>query len=145
MQPHNDQYLSNFQQPQAQHNIVTKDPDSPGFGKGLAVGFTILVLIWTAEVFGEWNSIQNAKEDYYEPEQNDGPVTYEYAVCNPDDSAYDSGKCQDRIFDEAIESRETDMYIEMIKIGAWITIWVSLARLMIFGNISYRVMMSKGK
>ena len=75
MQPHNDQYLSNFQQPQAQPNIVTKDPDSPGFGKGLAVGFTILVLIWTAEVFGEWNSIQNAKKELPQDEKKNSLET----------------------------------------------------------------------
>ena len=143
MQPPNDQYLSNFQQPQSQTTVVKKSPDSPGFGKGLSIGFAILVLIWVLEVFAEWNSIENAKKEYYEADDNDGPVTYQYAVCNPDDSAYDSVGCQDRIFDEAMETREIDMLIDIVKIGAWITIWVSLARIMIFGNDSYRAMMSR--
>ncbi len=143
MQPHNDQYLSNFQQPQSQPTVVKKSPDGPGFGKGLTIGFTILVIIWVLEVTAEWNSIENTKKQYYESDNNDGPVTYQYAVCNPNDSSYDLGRCQDRIFDEAIESREINMFIEIVKIGAWVTIWISLARVMIFGNLSYRVMLSR--
>ena len=145
MQPQHDGYLANFQQPHNQNIVESKEPEKPGFGKGLAIGFTILVLIWTLEVFAEWGSIQDEKKKYYEPEENDDPVTYKYAECNPDDSSYDQRKCNDLYFDEGIENREVDMYIEMVKIGAWITIWVSLARLMIFGNVSYRVMMSREK
>ena len=162
MQPSNDDYLSTFSKPITEQ-FVYSAPDLPppdgsfsnqhqvkdsisdpqrvlsgDFGLGLKIGFTVLVLIWVIEIIGEWNSIENAKEQYNNP-----TLEYEHAVCDPDTNLYDVKLCQDRLFEDSMDVRETNMVIEMVKVGAWVLIWISLARVVVFANISAKVIKSK--
>jgi len=163
MQPNNDDYLSRFSQPvrtqvssavphtppakssfsqpvRAQVSSAAPQESAPlNYGTGLKIGFSILMLIWVIEIIGEWNSIENSKDQYYNPTQSSKDVTYEHAVCNPNTNIYDVSECQDRLFDDSIESRETNMIIEMVKVGSWALIWVSLARIMLFANLTSKV------
>ena len=153
MQPHNDDYLSNFSKPiteqvvysapnlpppdgsfskQYQVKVSTSGPQrvlSRDFGLGLKIGFSVLMLIWVIEIIGEWNSIDNAKEQYNNP-----TLEYEHAVCDPDTNLYDVKLCQDRLFEDSIDARETNMVIEMVKVAAWGLIWASLAHVMLFAK-----------
>ena len=54
------------------------------------------------------------KEQYNNP-----TLEYEHAVCDPDTNLYDVKLCQDRLFEDSIDARETNMVIEMVKVGAW--------------------------
>ena len=167
MKPHNDDYLSNFSKPiteqvvysapnlpppdgsfskQYQVKESTSNPQrvlSRDFGLGLKIGFSVLMLIWVIEIIGEWNSIEDSKTQYYNPPQSTDDVTYEHAVCDPDTNLYDVKLCQDRMFEDSIDARVTDMVIEMVKVGAWGLIWVSLARVVVFANISAKVIKSQ--
>ena len=163
MQPNNDDYLSRFSQP-VRTQVTSAVPHTPpanssfskpngvqvnsavlqerpplNFGTGLKIGFSILMLIWVIEIISEWNSIENSKDQYYNPTQSSDDVTYEHAVCDPNTNIYDLSECQDRLFDDSIESRETNMIIEMVKVGSWALIWVSLARIMLFANLTSKV------
>lgn len=167
MQPHNDDYLSNFSKPITEQ-VVYSAPNLPpldtsfsnqsqvkesksdpqrvlplDFGLGLKIGFSVLMLIWIIEIIGEWNSIEDSKAQYYNPLQSTDDVTYEHAVCDPDTNLYDVKLCSDRLFEDSIDARETNMVIEMVKVGAWGLIWASLARIAIFANISARVIKSR--
>tara|TARA_B100000767_G_C19575469_1_gene455072 strand:- start:156 stop:590 length:435 start_codon:yes stop_codon:yes gene_type:complete len=139
MQPHNDQYLSNFQQPQSQPTIVKKSPDGPRFGKGLTIGFAILILIWSIEIMSEWVSIQQDKENYYDSKNYaDSEYTYKYKECDPDElRIFDLEKCNDLIFEENIDSRVFTVSIEIVKVIAWLMIWSSLSRLVFFNNLAF--------
>ena len=99
MQPHNDDYLSNFSKPiteqvvysapnlpppdgsfskQYQVKESTSNPQlvlSRDFGLGLKIGFSVLMLIWVIEIIGEWNSIEDSKTQYYNPPQSTDDVT----------------------------------------------------------------------
>ena len=111
--------------------------ETPGFGKGLAIGFSILIIIWALEIIGDWSSIQNEKAIYYGTESDEDPV-YQYDECNPTGGLTDAEKCSDLRFEDYIDSRNISMMLEIAKVAAWMMIWGSLGRVMLFNNLAFQ-------
>lgn len=108
------------------------------FGKGLAIGFSILLIIWSLEIIYEFSAINYEKKSYYGSKYTAGDSSFQYDECNPNHSSYSQSKCSDLLFDDYIASKTMGANIDVVEVVAWVLIWGSLSRVIYFNNIVHK-------